>query len=312
MMLCSITLILLFAGETSFVGVRAAFNYSTHNMLLAIAVSLFLGGVFIKGGIIPFHAWLPEAYSEAPAPVSVFLAGIVTKTLGIYALIRIVNSIFGFSDNIGALLMFAGSVSIVLAALGAIAQNDFKRVLAYSSISQMGYIVLALGAATPLGLAAAMFHFFNHSIFKMLLFINSAAVEEQTRTRNLASLGGLAKRMPVTGVTSVIASLSAAGVPPLAGFWSKLLIVIALMVSGHPVHAAIAVLASILTLAYLLSIQNKVFFGPLEATWQQVREAGWGLLVPAVILALITVGVGIFFPVFLDAVVIPVREAFGG
>jgi multicomponent Na+:H+ antiporter subunit D len=312
LMLSSIALLLLVAGSMSFVGIHTAFNNSPHNFFFVGAVGLFLCGAFIKGGVVPFHGWLPEAYSEAPAPVSVLLAGIVTKTVGIYTLVRIITSVFGPHPVINNLLLFIGSVSIVLGALGAIAQNDFKRLLAYSSISQIGYIVIGVGCGSALGLAAAMFHFFNHSIFKALLFVNSAATEAQTKTRNVDAMGGLQAKMPCTAVTSVLASLSAAGVPPLAGFWSKLLIIIALFASGHTAYAALAVVASVLTLTYLLSLQRKVFFGSLNNNFAHIREAKAGLLLPALILAIITVGVGIFFPLMLKTFILPIESVFKG
>jgi multicomponent Na+:H+ antiporter subunit D len=168
--------------------------------------------------------------------------------------------------------------------------------LAYSSISQIGYIVLGLGCATPLGVAAAAFHFFNHAVFKSLLFVNSAAVEKETGIRDMDKLGGLAQKMPVTGLSSALACLSTAGVPPLAGFWSKLLIIIALWSTTHYNYAVIAVLASLITLSYMLILQRKVFFGRISDHLSKVKEAGWNLTACAIILAGITIGVGVLFP----------------
>jgi len=275
-------------------------------------MSLFLCAAFIKSGLMPFHGWLPDAYSAAPSSVSVLLAGIVTKTVGIYTVIRIVESIFGFGAPIKNLLLLIGTISIVLGALAALGQSDFKRMLAYSSISQVGYIILGLGCGSALGLAGAVFHLFNHAMFKSLLFVNSAAVESQTGTKNMDELSGLAKKMPVTGVTSVLASLSAAGIPPLAGFWSKLIIIIALWMSGFYVYAAIAVLASVLTLAYLLSMQRRVFFGILGEGLVNIKEAGFCMTFPALVLAIIIVGVGIFFPLMFNTFILPVHSIFGG
>jgi multicomponent Na+:H+ antiporter subunit D len=127
----------------------------------------------------------------------------------------------------------------------------------------MGYIVLGFGCGTSLGIAGAVFHLFNHSVFKSLLFANAGAVESRTGTRDMDKMGGLASRMPWTGLTSVLATLSAAGVPPLAGFWSKLIIVMALWMSEYYAYATVAVLTSIITLAYLLFMQRRVFFGKI-------------------------------------------------
>ena len=296
LMLSSVALFLLAAGGTSFPALRAAVNASGGNFLILSATALFLCGLFIKGGLVPFHGWLPDVYSAAPASISVLLAGIVTKASGIFSLARFLTSAAGFSNPIKEVLLIVGTISIVVGALTALGQKDMKRMLAYSSISQMGYIVVGLGTGTRLGLLAALFHFFNHAVFKSQLFANAAAVEEQLGTRDMDKMGGLAEKMPATGITSALASLSTAGVPPLAGFWSKLLIIIALWSAGYYAYTVIAVLASVITLAYFLSLQRKVFFGKLPEELKNIHEASAGLVLPAVALASITVGVGLIFP----------------
>ncbi len=300
LMLTSIALLVLIAGSTEFSAVSQAIKNSPHGMFVMSAAGLFICGLFIKAGIIPFHGWLPDVYSEAPPPASILLAGIATKTVGIYTLIRLVSSVFCFDSRINYVLMFVGVVSIVVAALASLGQNDFKRMLAYSSISQVGYIVLGLGCGTPLGLAGCVFHLFNHSIFKSLLFVNAAAVEFKTGSRDMNKISGLASGMPITATTSVLAGLSAAGIPPLSGFWSKLIIIIALWGAGFYGYAVIAALASILTLAYILSMQRRVFFSKLPEGGQDIKEVGFTLALPALILGAITVGVGILFPFILN------------
>ncbi|MCK9604090.1 MAG: NADH-quinone oxidoreductase subunit L [Candidatus Omnitrophica bacterium] len=312
LMLAAIALFLVISGDTGFSAISSALKVSQGRFFIGFAVGIFLCACFIKSGLVPFHGWVPDAYSSAPASVSVLLAGVVTKTVGIYTLIRIVNSIFGFGDPIKHLLLAVGAISIVVGALAALGQKDIKRMLAYSSISQVGYIVIGLGTGTALGLTGAIFHLFNHSIFKSLLFVNSAAVESETGTRDMDKLSGLAKKMPLTGITSILGSLSCAGIPPLAGFWSKLIIIIALWVSGFRGYAIIAVLASVLTLAYFLSWQRSVFFGILKEDLANVKEAGFGLVFPALILAVIIVGVGIFFPLFINSFALPIENILGG
>lgn len=296
MMLSSIGLLLLISGATGFSAINAAIMTSPRSSLIMLAMGLFICGLFIKGGLMPFHGWVPDAYSAAPAPVSVLLGGIVTKTVGIYALIRIVTLVFVFDNPVKYLLMFVGALSIVFGALAALGQSDMKRMLAYSSISQVGYIVIGLGCGTPLAIFGAVFHLLNHAIFKSLLFVNSAAVESQTGSRDMDKMSGLAERMPLTGATSLLAILSAAGIPPLSGFWSKLIIIMALWISGYRVYAAVAVMASVITLAYFLSMQRRVFFGKTAAEFRSVREAGFGLVFPALILALLIVVIGLMFP----------------
>ena len=307
LMLSSIALLLLASGDTSFAALKIAIAQSHNSGLIMTAVGIFLCGLFIKAGLVPFHGWLPDAYSAAPEAVSVLLAGIVTKVCGVYTLIRLTISVFWFNKPLSDLLLFAGTLSIVVGALAALGQKDFKRMLAYSSISQIGYIIIGLGSFTALGLVGAVFHFFNHAIFKSLLFVNAAAVKEETGTLDMESLGGLSTKMPVAGATSLAGFLSASGVPPFAGFWSKLMIVIALWLSGHYLYAVIAILSGVLTLAYLLLMQRKVFFGKLQVGLEDIKEKNLGLSFVSIILALITFGAGIFFPFVFVRLFEPIR-----
>jgi multicomponent Na+:H+ antiporter subunit D len=306
LILAAVALLFLTVGSVSFAALQAALPALKRDPVAVAALVLLLTGLFIKSGVVPFHGWLPGAYTAAPAPTSVLLAGIVTKLTGVYILIRAVTNVFQVEGATHSLLLVFGTVSILVGAFAALGQRDFKRMLAYSSISQVGYIVIGLGAGTPLGLAGAMLHFFNHAVFKSLLFVNAAAVEEQTGTRDLDRLGGLAQRMPVTGTTSVVAFLSTAGIPPLAGFWSKLLIVVALWQAGHAGYAALAVLASLVTLAYFLSMQRRAFFGQVAQGFEQLREAGPWLLIPAVLLAIVTIGVGVGAPWLFETFLLPI------
>jgi len=305
MMLFSISLFFLTAGSTGFAEISTAIRDFGGNPVILAAVMLFITGLLIKGGVIPFHSWLSGAYAEAPAGVSVFLGGIITKTVGIFALIRILYLVTGFNENIKMVLLITGALSIVIGAIMAVTQKDFKRVLAYSSISQVGYIVLALGAGTAFGVAAALFHVFNHAIFKSLLFVNSAAVEKQTGSLDVDSFGGLGYKMPVTSGTSAIAFLSAAGIPPFAGFWSKLLIILALWSAGYQGFAVLAVVASLFTMAYFLTLQKKVFFGELNPKLENVREAPLSLTACAIFLCALTIGVGLIFPYILNVFIFP-------
>jgi len=232
------------------------------NMPITFALGLFLCGFGLKAALVPFHAWLPDAHPAAPAPVSAMLSGVVIKTAGIYVLARLVFNVFSvqFLPDLLSILRILGLVSMVVGVLLAIGQWDMKRLFAYHSISQIGYIVLGLGLGTPLGLAGALFHMVNHSVFKSLLFLNAGAVEYATGSRDLKHLGGLGRSMPVTANTSMVASMAIAGIPPLNGFWSKLIIVLACIESGHPWLALAAVLVSLMTLASFLKVQKYAFW----------------------------------------------------
>ena len=210
--------------------------------------SLFMAGFGLKAAAMPFHAWLPDAHSSAPAPISAMLSGVLIKTLGIYVLIRIFFNVLETPAIFMKTFLVLGGVSIIIGVFLAIAQWDMKRLLAYHSISQIGYILLGIGLATPLGIIGAIYHLFNHALFKSLLFYNAGSVELALGTRDL-------KR---------IASLSIAGIPPFNGFFSKLVIIIAAVQAGQPFFAFLAVVGSILTLASFMKVQRYGFRGEKE------------------------------------------------
>jgi len=263
------------------------------NNALLFAAALFLMGFGLKSAQVPFHAWLPDAHSSAPAPISAMLSGVLIKTLGIYTIIRLVYNIFGVSESLSFILMTMGTLSMVTGVLLALGQWDFKRLLAYHSISQVGYVILGIGLGTPLGILGGLFHLINHSVFKSLLFLNAGSVEYATGTRQMEEMGGLSEKMPVTGATSLIASMSIAGVPPFNGFWSKLIIIAACVQAGHPVLALLAVIASILTLSSFLKVQKYVFFEKLKEKWNAVREVPLLMCVSMVLLSVLCVFMGL-------------------
>ncbi|MDP2982299.1 MAG: proton-conducting transporter membrane subunit, partial [Candidatus Latescibacter sp.] len=240
--------------------------------------ALFFAGFGIKAAMIPFHAWLPDAHPSAPAPVSAMLSGLLIKALGLYCILRLFYSVFGLDQTYGSILMFLGLLSMVVGVLLAVGQFDFKRLLAYHSISQMGYILFAFGLGTPLAIIGGLLHTLNHTFFKSLLFLCSGAVEYATGTRDLKQLGGLWKKMPVTSAACSIASLSISAVPPLGGFFSKLIIVIAAVQAYDSlgpvayVCAALTVFVSFVTLVSFVKVQKMVMFGPLPDRLAGVRE----------------------------------------
>ena len=259
------------------------------NELVILVSALFIVGFGLKAAAVPFHAWLPDAHPSAPAPISAMLSGVLIKSLGVYALCRIFFNVIGISAQVSAALMFLGALSMVIGVFLAIGQWDLKRLLAYHSISQIGYVILGIGLATPLGILGGLFHLFNHSIFKSLLFLNSGAVEYSTGTRDLRKMGGLAAQMPVTSGTTLVASMSIAGIPPFNGFWSKLAIIIACVEAGRYGYAFWAVMASVLTLASFMKVMRYAFLGKLNVQWREVKEAPFSMKVSMATLALLCV-----------------------
>jgi multicomponent Na+:H+ antiporter subunit D len=302
MMLLSIALLYIMAGGASFetVGAYIKSLNGAYPPAMIAAILLFVGAGSIKSGVVPFHTWVPDAHSSAPSPVSVVLAGVVIKVSGVYSLMRVYRDVFQNDAAMGKVLMILGIVSILVGALGALGQTDIKRMLAFSSVSQIGYIVLGVATGSAIGLIGAMLHFFNHATFKSLLFVDAAAIIKQTGTRDMDKLGGLGERMPVTSTSSVIALLSMAGIPPLSGFWSKLLVIIAVWQISKGLAIA-ALCLSVLTLAYFLLLQKKVFFGKINPTLKDVKEASPAIVSIEVLLSALNIAVGVAFPFLLIA-----------
>ncbi|MFH0827456.1 MAG: proton-conducting transporter membrane subunit [Candidatus Omnitrophota bacterium] len=295
---------------SSFIFIGIAFLYgftSTLNMadmarvlstkpnhwLIPFVSVLFLMGFGLKAALVPFHAWLPDAHPSAPASISAMLSGVLIKALGVYAMVRIFFNILGATPGFLSVLMFLGALSMLAAVILALSQWDLKRLLAYHSISQIGYVVLGIGLGTPLGILGGLFHLFNHSIFKSLLFLNSGSIDYSLGTRDLKQMSGLRQKMPVTASTNLIASMSIAGIPPFNGFFSKLIIIFACIQSGHFGYALAAVVASILTLASFMKVQKYAFSGELKEKNQNVKEVPGMMKLAMVCLAFICVVAGL-------------------
>lgn len=250
--------------------------------------AIFLVGFGLKAAAMPFHAWLPDAHSSAPAPISSMLSGVLIKALGVYVLIRLVFNVFGFNAIFSRVFLGLGTLSIIAASLLAISQWDMKRLLAYSSISQMGFILIALGIGTRMAIFGALFHILNHAIFKGLLFLNAGSVEMCLGTRDLNKMGKLGKVLPITTTTSMIGTLSVSGLPPFNGFFSKIIIIIAAIEAGFFSTAGVAVVGSLLTLGYFMKFQRYGFYG--DKVIEQVgNKPGLGMRTAMICLAILCV-----------------------
>ncbi len=257
------------------------------------ALILMVAGLSLKSALVPFHAWLPDAHPSAPAPVSAMLSGVLIKAIGVYALVRVVFNVFGFNTGLSYLLLTLGVLSMIGGVLLAIGQWDYKRLLAYHSISQIGYVILGIGLGTPLGILGGLFHLLNHAAFKSLLFLTAGAVEYRTGTRDLKEMGGLREKMPVSAGSSLVGSFSIAGVPPFNGFFSKLIIIIACVQAKHYGLAGAAVVVSILTLASFMKVQRYGFFGELKERWEKIKEVPISMQVAMLLLALACLGLSL-------------------
>ncbi|MBK8980315.1 MAG: NADH/ubiquinone/plastoquinone (complex I) [Planctomycetes bacterium] len=267
------------------------------------ASALFLFGFGLKAAMMPFHAWLPDAHPSAPAPISAVLSGLLIKTTGIYALVRVFFTILGPDPRVQTLLLVLGCVSMGAGVLLALGQDDLKRLLAYHSVSQMGFVLVGLGTGSALGVTAALFHAANHALFKSALFLSSGSLERMTGTRNLSEMGGLARRAPWTAAGTIGAALSISGIPPFNGFWSKLLILIALFSAGLPWAGTIAALTALLTLASFVKVQRKALFGALPERLAHVRDVPASMHVPVLVLSALCLLTFVLWPLGLGDVV---------
>ncbi|MFA5008376.1 MAG: proton-conducting transporter membrane subunit [Candidatus Omnitrophota bacterium] len=273
-----------------------------NNSLSYVSFIFIAIACFAKAGCMPMHTWIPETAKHAPLPVVAYLPASLDKLLGIYLLVRIVKDSFFLDITAKFTLIIAGAVTVILAVMMAIVQHDIKKLLGYHAISQVGYMVLGIGCATPIGIAAGLFHMINHAIYKCCLFLDAGNVEKETGTTELHNLGGLARFMPVTFTTFIIAAFSISGIPPLNGFVSKWMIYQGLSDFMNSLNSynlkiivALALLSALigsgLTLASFLKVISSVFLGN---TRKHAKESNFFLLLPVVVLAFLCIIFGIF------------------
>ena len=280
----------------------AAFLPGHLNRATIIAYAMLFIGFCTKAFIVPFHPLAADAHGAAPAPVSVLISGVLTKS-GLYGIIRLTYILFRVM-NLGTVqfwLVFLGSVSMFVCVTMALAQHDFKRLLAFHSISQIGYVLTAAGLATALGVSSGLYHAMNHTLFKGLLFLCAGAVLHETGTTDLGKLGGLSKKMPHTTILFLVGAFSISGVPPFNGFASKWLIYQATYQKavesgniGFLMCTIVALVTSTLTLASFVKVTQSVFFGQLPKEYENVEEVSVGMRLAMGILALLCILTGLF------------------
>ena len=280
--------VLFFAADTfSIVGINeyALSDGAEHGLLMAGALCLFIG-IIGKSGQFPLHTWLPDAMA-GPTPVSALIHAATMVVAGVYLGARVYPVFFeGFSIADGGLNFMAliGGITIIIGAILAFVQRDIKRVLAYSTISQLGYMVMALGVGAW---TAAVFHLFTHAFFKALLFLGAGSVSHSGAHHSFdmkSDMGGLRKHMPITFATFMIGTLALAGIFPLAGFWSKDEILVTAGENGFDAFLIVGLIGAFLTAAYMTRCVYLTFFGEYRGHGQP-HESSRAITVPLVILA---------------------------
>ncbi|MCK4879492.1 MAG: NADH-quinone oxidoreductase subunit L [Bacteroidales bacterium] len=275
----------------------------TSDLVRTVACLSLLIGSFAKAGAFPFHTWIPDYAETAPATSSAYLPASLDKLLGIYFLARITTQLFVIGDWIRFILLTIGVITIITSVMMALVQHNYKRLLGYHAVSQVGYMVLGFGLGSMLGIAAGLFHMINHAIYKEGLFLAAGAVEQQSGKEELEDLGGLSRAMPLTFFATLVFALSISGIPPLNGFASKWMIYQGIIDFGHGtgisnqlwmIWLGLAVLGSALTLASFIKFTGGIFLGRQQKEPSKIREVSPVMWIPMLILALVCIGFGVF------------------
>ena len=280
--------------------------YETNVVL--VGFGFFVIGISIKMALFPMHAWLPGAYSDAPSAVSALIAATTTKVAA-YVLVRVMFFVFEprFSVDmipVTTLLSWMGAIAMILGSVMAIAQSDLKRLLAYSSVAQIGYIVLGVGLANPMGLTGGLLHLVSHAFAKGCLFLVAGAIVYRTGIREIRKLRYLSVKMPWTAATFTVAAFSMIGIPPTSGFFSKLYLILGAIDAEQWLFVAVILVSSMLALMYFVNVVRYIYFPPEDAAAGGASREGFErpardeapltMVVPMVILAVATVLLGLF------------------
>jgi multicomponent Na+:H+ antiporter subunit D len=282
------------------------------------AMALIVIGLALKMALFPLHVWLPDAHSYSPPAVAALLAAVQVKA-GAYALLRILYDVFG-PAYLGAeglpvttALTWFGAAGIVVGSVLAIQQPDIKRMLAYSTVAQLGYIGVGIGLGTPLALVGAMLHVLNHAVMKSGLFLVAGGIIQQTGLKTIARFSGLGKRMPLTMTGFTLLALSMVGIPPTAGFFSKWYLVLGSLEADNLVLAVVIGTSSLLTAVYFLRLFERIFVvEPEEAVVTQAGEPGPRIVGTVAVLSLAVVAIGLGNGVLVSRVLEPIATGLLG
>jgi multicomponent Na+:H+ antiporter subunit D len=292
------------AGPVQFTegGVLAALNTDTHHQLYYIFFMLILG-IGVKAAIVPFHGWLPNAM-VAPAPVSALLHAVAVVKAGAFGIVRIVYDVYGIKFasllEVTTPLAIMASVTIIYGSIRAVYQDDIKRRLAFSTVSQVSYIALGVAIAGPVATIGGLVHLVHQGIMKITLFFCAGGFAETVNVTKVSQMGGLGRRMPVSAMAFTIASFGMIGVPPLAGFISKWYLGLGALEAGQGHFIWVLLISSLLNSIYFLPIIYAMWFKPIDhSLWNEkipiwgLVESRWQLIVPPAITAIFVIVVGV-------------------
>jgi proton-translocating NADH-quinone oxidoreductase chain M len=305
-----------FAGGFDYDTVRENASKIPGQWLVLIVFALVLG-LGVKLAAFLLHIWLPYAHSEAPTPVSALLSPAMIG-IGAYALIRLwLELLVGSYSQYSIYINLWGLATMIYGGAMAMMQDDIKRVLAYSSISQMGYILFGIGSDSTLGITGATLMYVSHGLGKAILFMMAGAIILQTGTRSMSKLGGLAGRMPYTAVIAMIGALTIMGIPPTSGFMAEWILFNGVLQSGvansdtlRIVAFGLGILATVLTAAYILWMYKRIFFGKIPEQYTKIKDPNRYIIVTMAALAAITLILGVYPNPLLNPVADYIQDMF--
>lgn len=294
-------------GSFDFADVRGADLPSDVALASAVAIIIGLG---VKLAVFMFHIWLPYVHGSAPTPISALLSPAMIG-IGAYGVFRLVVEFLPATfSELAIWLHVWGLVTMIYGGAMALMQDDIKRLLAYSSISQMGYLLFGIGSASALGMSGAELMYVTHGLGKGILFMMAGIIIVRVGTRSISKLGGLAGRMPITAVCAVIGALTIMGVPPTSGFMGEWILFYGALETAvaedsvlRMVTFGLGLVATALTMSYMLWMLKRIFFGKTPEHLANVREASWYMTAPMMVLAGFTIVIGIYPDIFLESIV---------
>ena len=304
-------LVLGFSAGTFDMQELAQMNVTSAAISLNAVFFLILAAFAIKLPVFPLHTWLPDAHTDAPTAVSVILAGVLLK-MGGYGLIRILVGILPDQfDKFHVYLAALAAFSVIYGAIITMRQRDLKRLIAYSSVSHMGYVLLGVAALGEVGLTGAALQMFTHGTITALLFVMVGLMYDRTHTRQISDLGGLAHYMPIAATVFVLAGLASLGLPTMSGFVAELLVFLGSFDSLE-IPTIIAVTGILLSAGYILWTAQRVWFGPAQERWAELTDTvNWWERVAMASLVGVIIGVGIYPSTIVDVIENGVRRTLG-
>ena len=294
-------------GSLNMADVAARVAQLDNPLALVLATSLILIGLSIKSALFPLHGWLPDVYTYAPGPAVGFVAAIMTK-ISAYAIYRILYFVFdpqGLARETILLLGWAAIIAIVAASFMAFAQKDIQRMLAYSSVSQMGYIMLGISIGTPLALTATLLHSINHAIMKGCLFMAVNGIQWKFGIFRICDFGGIAKKLPFTMAAFTVAAISMIGIPPTGGFFSKYYLLLAAFETGHVVFVVGIIASSFFSAMYFFRVIENAYLLSSPSKNEIRDELPSAILAPVLILSAFVIILGLLNQSVIALIVAP-------